>query len=36
MREYKPDYVIIMNSIYNKEIGVMLDNLGINAELLNV
>lgn len=36
LREYKPDYVIIMNPIYNKEIEVMLDNLGVNAEVLNV
>ena len=36
LREYKPDFVIIMNPIYNKEIGFMLNNLGVNAKLLTV
>lgn len=36
LREYKPDFVIIMNPIYNKEIEFMLNDLGVNAKLLTV
>lgn len=36
LREYKPDFVIIMNPIYNDEIELLLNDLGVNAKLLNV
>ena len=36
LREYKPDYVIIMNPVYKNEVAGMLDNLEIDTELLIV
>ena len=36
MTEYRPDYVIIMNAIYTKEIGDQLMSMGVHAELLPV
>ena len=33
LKEYKPDAVIIMNGVYLKEIGGMLNEMGLNPEL---
>ena len=34
LRDYRPDAVIVMNSIYCREIGEQLESLGVTAELL--
>jgi SAM-dependent methyltransferase len=34
LKEYKPDVVIIMNGVYKKEIGEMLNNMGLNPEII--
>ncbi len=36
LREYRPDLVIAMNSIYRDEIASQLDELGVSAELVTV
>jgi 2-polyprenyl-3-methyl-5-hydroxy-6-metoxy-1,4-benzoquinol methylase len=36
LREYKPDVVIIMNSVYINEIGKMLHDMGLDPELIGL
>jgi SAM-dependent methyltransferase len=36
LKQYNPDYAIVMNSIYNKEIGEELARLGLQTKLLAV
>lgn len=36
LREYRPDIVIVMNPIYEKEIQQTIDNLGLSARLMPV
>lgn len=36
LKDYKPDVVIIMNSVYIKEIGKMLNEMGLDPELIGL
>ena len=36
LKEYRPDMVLVMNSIYQDEIGQQLSGMGIEAELISV
>lgn len=36
LKEYQPDTVIVMNSIYCDEIGQMLDKMGVNPEIVSL
>jgi hypothetical protein len=36
LSEYRPDLVIVVNSIYVNEIGAMLNKLGLNPDLMTV
>ena len=36
LKDYKPDVVIIMNSVYIDEIGKMLNEMGLNPELIGL
>jgi hypothetical protein len=34
LKTYQPDKVIIMNAIYTEEIGKMLEDMGVKAEVV--
>ncbi|MEQ9482864.1 MAG: hypothetical protein RIG27_11325 [Coleofasciculus sp. F4-SAH-05] len=34
LKEYQPDQVIVMNPIYGQEIKEMLDQMGVNPEII--